>query len=119
MKSSRRRLLPYPPVPRTRPAMIGPAGMGGGWEIAIFGDLTEKRGRTMNAHSHLGAFGLLALVLAFIQPALSLTDQRKRQFAVMFLLGALILRGLRLDHAEHARIRAAIDARGSDRGDSL
>ena len=61
--------------------------------FAIIGDLTEKRGRTMNAHSHLGAFGLLALVLAFIQPALSLTDQRKRQFAVMFLLGAVLQSG--------------------------
>ncbi len=61
--------------------------------FAIIGDLTEKRGRTMNAHSHLGAFGLLALVLAFIQPALSLTDRRKRQFAVMFLLGAVLQSG--------------------------
>ena len=61
--------------------------------FAIIGDLTEKRGRTMNAHSHLGAFGLLALVLAFIQPALPLTDRRKRQFAVMFLLGAVLQSG--------------------------
>jgi len=61
--------------------------------FAVIGDLTEKRGRTMNAHSHLGAFGLLALVLAFIQPALPLTDRRKRQFAVMFLLGAVLQSG--------------------------
>ncbi len=61
--------------------------------FAIIGDLTEKRGRTMNAHSHLGAFGLLALVLAFIQPVLPLTDQRKRLFAVTFLLGAVLQSG--------------------------
>ncbi len=61
--------------------------------FAVIQDLTEKRGRTMNAHSHLGAFGLLALVLAFIQPALSLSDRRKRQFALMFLLGAVLQSG--------------------------
>lgn len=61
--------------------------------FAVIGDLTEKRGRTMNAHSHLGAFGLLALVLAFIQPALPLTDRRKRQFVVMFLIGAVLQSG--------------------------
>lgn len=61
--------------------------------FAVIQDLTEKRGRTMNTHSHLGAFGLLALVLAFIQPVLPLTDRRKRQFAVMFLLGAVLQSG--------------------------
>jgi len=43
MKSKGRRLTPYPQVPRTRPPMSGADGVGRGWEMSIFGDLTEKQ----------------------------------------------------------------------------
>ncbi len=58
--------------------------------FAVIEDLAEKRGRTMNTHSHIGAFGLLAIALAFMQSLLSLTDQRKRQLAWLFLGGAVL-----------------------------
>lgn len=44
MKSLRRRLKPYPAVSRaSRPAAAQPAGIGGAWEIAILGELTDKQ----------------------------------------------------------------------------
>ncbi len=43
MKSKGRRLTPYPPVSRTRLPMSGPGGVGSGWEMSVFGDLTEKQ----------------------------------------------------------------------------
>lgn len=58
--------------------------------FAVIEDLAEKRGRTMNAHSHIGAFGLLAIALAFFQSLLSLTDRRKRQLAWLFLSGVVL-----------------------------
>ncbi|MBT4863657.1 MAG: hypothetical protein HON53_00865 [Planctomycetaceae bacterium] len=42
MKSKGRRLTPYPPVSRARQPMSGADGAGSGWEMSIFGDLTEK-----------------------------------------------------------------------------
>ena len=58
--------------------------------FAVIADLTEKRGRLMNIHSHIGAFGLLAIALAFLQSSVSLTDRRKRILAWLFLSGAVL-----------------------------
>lgn len=58
--------------------------------FAIVYDLTEKRGRFMNTHSHVGSFGLLALVLAIIQPVLSLSNQAKNKLASGYMLGAIL-----------------------------
>lgn len=58
--------------------------------FAIIQELTEKRGRFMNTHSHMGAYGLLALGLAFLQPALALGSRLKRVLAVVFLSGAVL-----------------------------
>jgi ATP-dependent Clp protease, protease subunit len=43
MKQTQRRLAPYPPVSRTRQPATPQAALGGAWELAIFGDLTEKQ----------------------------------------------------------------------------
>jgi len=59
-------------------------------QFEIIADLTEKRGRIMNTHSHLGAFGLLALMLAMLQPLLDLSAQRKLLFAWLLLGGAAL-----------------------------
>lgn len=61
--------------------------------FATIYDLADKRGRIMNTHSHIGGFGLLALAMAIIQPALSLTNQTKHYLAVGFLLGAILQSG--------------------------
>lgn len=59
-------------------------------QFAIIADLTEKRGRIMNGHSHLGGVGLLALVIALLLPLSSLA-QRVRDFvAILIVAGALL-----------------------------
>lgn len=56
--------------------------------FAVIDELADKRGRFMSTHSHLGAFGLLALALAVLQPALALPAARARALAVLYLTGA-------------------------------
>lgn len=58
--------------------------------FTVIKDLIEKRARFMNTHSHMGAFGLLALAMAFLQPVLALHSRLKRGLAVVFLSGAVL-----------------------------
>lgn len=58
--------------------------------FAVITDLGEKRGRVMNTHSHIGAYGLLALVLAHLQPYLALGSESRRLLAWLFLAGAVL-----------------------------
>ena len=58
--------------------------------FAVIGDLAEKRGRTMHSHSHLGAYGLLALVLALVQPQVDLAGKARLYLAAAYLCGALL-----------------------------
>lgn len=58
--------------------------------FAVILDLAEKRGRTMNSHSHLAAFGLLALVLALVQPWVELSARRRLQLVIVFFAGCLV-----------------------------
>jgi hypothetical protein len=58
--------------------------------FAVIESLTAKRGRTMNTHSHLAAFGLLALLLALLQPYLGLAHGRRQLVAGIFLVGACL-----------------------------
>lgn len=58
--------------------------------FAVIADLAEKRGRTMNSHSHLAAFGLLALALALLQPWLALGERARRRLAIAFTAGAVL-----------------------------
>lgn len=53
-------------------------------------ELTEKRGRTMNTHSHLAAYGVLALVLAYLQPRLRMAMATARWLALAYLVGATL-----------------------------
>lgn len=59
--------------------------------FAVIADLTEKRGRIMNGHSHLGACGLLLLTLATLQPLSSLKHKVKFGVACATILGGLFL----------------------------
>ncbi|MEJ8569681.1 hypothetical protein [Elongatibacter sediminis] len=56
--------------------------------FAVIEDLAEKRGRTMHAHSHLAAFGLLALVLALLQPKLAQESAARFRIGLAYLTGA-------------------------------
>lgn len=58
--------------------------------FSVIQDLAEKRGRTMNTHSHIGAYGLLALVLAHVQPYLTLSSPTRRVVANVYLIGAVL-----------------------------
>lgn len=52
--------------------------------------LLERRGRVMNTHSHLGAFGLLALGLALVQDRLAWSRRTRLVLAWMLVAGALV-----------------------------
>ena len=56
--------------------------------FAVIDDLTAKRGRIMNTHSHLGGYGFLALALSYLQPYLGLDHRARRRVAIAFLIGA-------------------------------
>lgn len=58
--------------------------------FSVIQDLSEKRARFMSTHSHMSAYGLLALALAFLQPALALGPRLKRGLAVVYLGGAVL-----------------------------
>ncbi len=55
------------------------------------GGLLENRGTKVDAHVHMIDFGYLALLLALLQPHVSLSESRKRFLARMFLWGAVLL----------------------------
>ena len=61
-----------------------------GQHFAVIHDLTEKRGRIMYTHSHIGAYGLLALVLAHVQPYLNLNPDSRRSVAIVYVAGAIL-----------------------------
>ncbi len=53
-------------------------------------ELATMRGRIMNSHSHLGASGLLALLLAVLLPLCTMQTMAKRSLAWAVLLGVLL-----------------------------
>lgn len=61
--------------------------------FALIADLTARRGRTMNTHSHMGAFGLLALALVHLQTYLGISSAARRVLAIAFLTGAALQLG--------------------------
>ena len=64
-------------------------GVSAGFEN--IGGLLENRGTKVDAHVHMIDFGYLALLLALLQPYLSLSERRKRWLAQLFLWGAVLL----------------------------
>jgi len=55
------------------------------------GSLLENRGTKVDTHVHIIDFGYIAFVLALIQPYISLSERRKLQLAILFLVGAVLL----------------------------
>ena len=60
-------------------------------EVNNFGALAGARAVNIAAHSHIIEFGLLAMLLSFIQPYVVLSDRWKRRWTQVLLAGSLIL----------------------------
>jgi hypothetical protein len=60
-------------------------------EIGAFGNLAGTRAVNIAAHSHIIEFGLLALLLSFIQPYIFLAEKWKRRWVELFLGGSVVL----------------------------
>ena len=56
-----------------------------------YGGLAAARAVSIAAHSHIIEFGLLAMLLSFVQPYVFLAEQWRRRWTVVLLAGSLIL----------------------------
>lgn len=64
-----------------------------GMSVAVndYGGLAAARAVSIAAHSHIIEFGLLGLLLSFVQPYVFLSETWKRRWAGLFLVGSLLL----------------------------
>jgi hypothetical protein len=60
-------------------------------EVTNFGNLAGAKAVNIAAHSHIIEFGLLAILLSFIQPFVFLSDKWKGRMVKMLLGGSVIL----------------------------
>jgi len=60
-------------------------------EVNNFGDLAGAHAVNIAAHSHVIEFGLLAMLLSFVQPYVFLSEKWKRRWVKVFLGGSVIL----------------------------
>jgi hypothetical protein len=60
-------------------------------EINNFGNLAGARAVNIAAHSHIIEFGLLAMLLSFVQPLVFLSEKWKRRWVKLLLGGSVIL----------------------------
>jgi hypothetical protein len=56
-----------------------------------YGGLSAARAVSIAAHSHIIEFGLLAMLLSFVQPYIFLSENWKRRWVIVLLAGSLIL----------------------------
>src|SRR4029077_2166595 len=69
-----------------------PAGVGGLTDsVNAYGRLQAEKAVHIAAHSHIIEFGLLAILLSFVQPYVFLTERWKRIWVKVFLGGSVIL----------------------------
>lgn len=59
--------------------------------FTAIGGFLENHGTKVDAHVHIIKFGYIALLLAFVQPYVALSEQRKRRLAELFLVGSVLL----------------------------
>lgn len=59
--------------------------------VADYGGLQAEKAVAIAAHSHIIEFGLLAVLLAFLQPYVMLSDRWKQRWAVVLLAGSTVL----------------------------
>ncbi len=64
-----------------------------GMQAAVndYGRLAAAKAVSIAAHSHIIEFGLLALLLSFVQPYVFLSETWKRRWVVLYLAGSLML----------------------------
>jgi len=60
-------------------------------EVNDFGNLAGARAVNIAAHSHIIEFGLLAMLLSFVQPFVFLSEKWKRRWVKVLLGGSVIL----------------------------
>ncbi len=60
-------------------------------QVSDFGNLAGARAVNIAAHSHIIEFGLLAMLLSFVQPYVFLNERWKRRWTQVLLAGSLIL----------------------------
>jgi len=60
-------------------------------EVTNFGNLAGARAVNIAAHSHIIEFGLLAMLLSFVQPFVFLSEKWKRRWVKLLLGGSVIL----------------------------
>lgn len=69
-----------------------PAGAGGlADSVNAYGRLQAEKAVQIAAHSHIIEFGLLAILLSFVQPYVFLTERWKRIWVKVLLAGSVIL----------------------------
>jgi len=59
--------------------------------VADYGSLAAERAVKIAAHSHVIEFGLLAILLSFVQPYVYLSERWTRRWVIMLLAGSVIL----------------------------
>ena len=59
--------------------------------VNAYGMLAAERAISIAAHSHIIEFGLLAMLLAFVQPYIFLSKVWKRRWVVVLLIGSVML----------------------------
>ncbi len=59
-------------------------------EFDTIESLLQQRGRIVNTHSHMTAFGFLALTLVVLQPLVRFSEQRRRWLAGAVIVGAFL-----------------------------
>jgi hypothetical protein len=59
--------------------------------VADYGSLAAEKAVKIAAHSHLIEFGLLAMLLSFVQPYVQLSDRWKRRWVMVLLVGSIAL----------------------------
>jgi len=75
-------------------SMVNEASASGGGTVAevnSYGSLAAERAVKIAAHSHVIEFGLLAMLLSFVQPYVYLGERWKRRWVVVLLIGSVIL----------------------------
>jgi len=60
-------------------------------EVNTFGNLAGARAVNIAAHSHIIEFGLLAMLVSFVQPFVFLSEKWKRRWVKLLLGGSVIL----------------------------
>ncbi len=59
--------------------------------VSEYGGLQGAKAVQIAAHSHIIEFGLMAMLLAFVQPYVFLSERWKRRWVVTFLIGSVML----------------------------